>query len=378
MKAQIVTGLLFGDEGKGATVNFLCSQPETPTLVVRYGGGAQCAHTVVRDDGTCHTFSQFGSGTLAGVPTFLSQYMCVRPDWLIEEAGSLQALGISDPFSKIYVHEDALISTIYHQEASVLAAPKHMRGTTGVGVGQTGNYANSFPDDAIKAKDCFDRDILTSKLRLMRERIAPHSPHAASLVATDLQICMSDVRLWNTGYWNIQREKGTIVFEGHQGVLLDKKFGYRPYVTSDDTTFIGADALLSGYEGQREYYGVMRTYMTRHGAGPLITESHIFDDIPEPHNGDKDPLFQGKFRRGFMDFDEVRKAIQILHEPDLRIVLTHMDCLEAMRKILLPVKYQESMMWTALLKPMNFEEYIGKPIYILGEGPRTKDYSWTR
>ena len=46
MKAIVTVGLGFGDEGKGATVDYLTRQFRSD-LVVRYSGGAQAAHNVV-------------------------------------------------------------------------------------------------------------------------------------------------------------------------------------------------------------------------------------------------------------------------------------------------------------------------------------------
>jgi adenylosuccinate synthase len=55
-----VAGLFYGDEGKGATVDFLVRETGAQ-LVVRYGGGPQAAHHVVRpEDGVWHCFAQFG------------------------------------------------------------------------------------------------------------------------------------------------------------------------------------------------------------------------------------------------------------------------------------------------------------------------------
>jgi adenylosuccinate synthase len=49
-KAQIVIGLGFGDEGKGITTDFLAQQnPES--VVIRFSGGQQAAHTVMMDEG---------------------------------------------------------------------------------------------------------------------------------------------------------------------------------------------------------------------------------------------------------------------------------------------------------------------------------------
>ena len=51
MKRAIITiGLGFGDEGKGATIDYLARQYEAD-LVVRYCGGSQAGHNVQLPDG---------------------------------------------------------------------------------------------------------------------------------------------------------------------------------------------------------------------------------------------------------------------------------------------------------------------------------------
>ena len=73
MRAYIVVDLGFGDSGKGLLTDYLARHHEAG-VVVRYNGGAQAGHNVVRPDGRQHTFSQFGSGTfIPGVRTYLSR-----------------------------------------------------------------------------------------------------------------------------------------------------------------------------------------------------------------------------------------------------------------------------------------------------------------
>ncbi|HSY75885.1 MAG TPA: adenylosuccinate synthetase, partial [Bacteroidia bacterium] len=67
-KVSIVVGLGYGDESKGSTTAFLCQQGSNP-LVIRYCGGHQAGHTVIYS-GKRHVFSNFGSGTLQGAPTY--------------------------------------------------------------------------------------------------------------------------------------------------------------------------------------------------------------------------------------------------------------------------------------------------------------------
>ena len=49
-RAIVTVGLGFGDEGKGAAVDYLCRRFGAD-LVVRYGGGSQAGHNVRLPDG---------------------------------------------------------------------------------------------------------------------------------------------------------------------------------------------------------------------------------------------------------------------------------------------------------------------------------------
>ena len=53
----VVLGLAYGDEGKGSVTDHL-TRLHSASLIVRFSGGAQCAHNVVTEDGRHHTFAQ--------------------------------------------------------------------------------------------------------------------------------------------------------------------------------------------------------------------------------------------------------------------------------------------------------------------------------
>ena len=88
MRARAVIGSNFGDEGKGLVVDYLCKTGGE--VVVRFNGGAQAGHTVVTPEGLRHVFRHFGSGTLYGVPTFLSQFFIVNPIIFFHELQDLR------------------------------------------------------------------------------------------------------------------------------------------------------------------------------------------------------------------------------------------------------------------------------------------------
>ena len=54
------------------------------------------------------------------------------------------------------------------------------------------------------------------------------------------------------------------------------------------------------YEGERNRIGVLRSYFTRHGAGPFVTEDvELTKNLAEPHNSSAG--WQGRFRAGWLE-----------------------------------------------------------------------------
>ncbi|UFS97441.1 adenylosuccinate synthetase [Nocardia huaxiensis] len=331
----IVVDLGFGDAGKGATVDWLCS-PEAGldvAAVVRFNGGAQAAHTVVAG-GRQHTFRQFGSGTLSGVPTLLSRHVLVEPIALAAEARALAALGVRDPLSLLYVDERALLTTPIHGAANRCredARGSSRHGSCGIGIGETAAYA--LDHDAPRVADCLRPEVLRRKLIALEEHYRPllargmhgHDPiddlvRAYTEFARAVAILPGDQL---AGF----AETGRLVFEGAQGVLLDEWRGFHPYTTWSTVEPRHARAML-GRIGARGYVlGVTRSYMTRHGAGPFPTEDTTLS-IPEPHNGIG--VYQGAFRQGHLDPILLRYAIDACGGID-GLAVNHLDAAAGIR-----------------------------------------------
>ena len=86
--------LFFGDQCKGTTIEFIAKESNAHT-VIRFRGGAQAAHTIVRPDGYYHQFQQFGSATfLPGVRTHLTRFMVMSPWRMMDEEERLKKLGV--------------------------------------------------------------------------------------------------------------------------------------------------------------------------------------------------------------------------------------------------------------------------------------------
>ena len=78
MRALVVIGANYGDEGKGRLVDWLVARHGTDSVVVRSTGGAQAGHTVALADGQPrHVVHHLGSGTLRGAATHMSRFIAL-------------------------------------------------------------------------------------------------------------------------------------------------------------------------------------------------------------------------------------------------------------------------------------------------------------
>ena len=325
-RAIVVQGLGFGDEGKGATVDFLARELSAD-LVVRYCGGSQAGHNVALPDGRRHVFSQFGAGTLAGAATYLGAPMIINPPTIQKEAEHLREMTGEDPFGKLLVHPQALVSTIYHQQLNrlrELSRGANRHGSCGHGIGETRNYWLKQGGDAIFAADLHDRDTLRGKLELLRQRILLEVQEFLDRIPAEeswrLTLLMEPAARAAKDLWEVATPLSfqatipaytTAIFEGAQGVLLDEWRGFHPHTTWSTVTLEPALSMVE--ESQAEelcVLGVTRVYATRHGAGPLPTKSPELDaQLTDPGNPTND--WQGTIRRGWLDLVLLRYAAEV-------------------------------------------------------------------
>lgn len=333
----VVVDLGFGDAGKGATVDWLCSTPAgiAPVAVVRFNGGAQAAHNVITDDGRHHRFRQFGSGTLSGIPTYLSEHMMVDPIQLATEVRELRRSGVSKPLSLLTISARALLTTPIH--AAVNRTREDLRGagrhgSCGLGIGETAWYALANGSAAPRVGD--SRGSLREKLHLMAQFYRPllagghhHHPDVEDLVElySDFRQAVS---LGGPDELALLASRGRLIFEGAQGVLLDQWRGFHPYTTWSTTTPHNARSMLADIGEVPYVLGLTRSYQVRHGAGPFPSESAALTAaLPEPHNGQG--RYQGDFRAGHFDPVLLEYALKACEGVDA-LGISHLDRLGAL------------------------------------------------
>lgn len=353
-QAIIIVDLGFGDAGKGSITDYLSRELPVHT-VIRYNGGTQAAHNVITPDGRHHTFRQFGSGTLVeGVRTHLSRFMLVDPLSLFKEERELVGIGITDAFSRTTVDRLAVITTPFHQAVNRLkeiARDNNRHGSCGLGIGETMSDFLTYKDRVLLAADFTEPVDLIKKLTFLRElQLDKIADIRSDLPGTDqtrkelqllddrgaVRYCAdlyeyfaTQAKIVDSDYTRrVLNRPGTVLFEGAQGVLLDQAYGFFPHTTWTDTTAANAITLLSesDYRDQKTKLGVIRTYSTRHGAGPFVTEdAGLTKRIPEIHNASN--AWQGDWRNGYLDLVLTRYAMEATGGVD-GLVVTHLDRLK--------------------------------------------------
>lgn len=336
VRPKVVVGLGYGDEGKGMTTGFLAEQLSRQgkrPLVIRWNGAAQAAHNV-RIHGQHHTFSQFGSGSLSGGATLLSDKMLVSPFALMSEAADLMRIGL-DPLHTLMIDRHApLLLPVHAQVNQELerARGAHRHGSVGIGVGIARSYEEDMGDAGDssvvpRVDDLSNPFVLADKISTMVdwlqnrfhvEILMPRSE--VERLATSLHTVYDDLtaagtKITATGnvLWDNRSHADTMVFEGSQGVMLDLRYGYFPHVTygwmlPDDVMDMCRMAELPA----PEIIGCTRTYSTRHGMGPFPPEGSC--DVPEPDN--RTGEFQGSFRTGVLDLGTLAYTADLL-KPDM-------------------------------------------------------------
>jgi adenylosuccinate synthase len=342
----------FGDSGKGLFTDALCRRWPVHT-VVRFNGGAQAGHNVVLPDGRHHTFSQFGSGSFVpGVSTLLAAPVVVHPTALLVEEAWLRRAGVHDALTRLVVDARCRITTPFHQAARRLREwlrGDRAHGSCGVGVGETVRHSLQHPEQTLRFADLLRPAQAMVKLSAIRETLAAefdldrlrrHEAWAAEarLLASDAvsaawlaQACALARQVPPAPREALAerlRREGSVLFEGAQGLLLDEWHGFHPHTTWSSVGPAAAEAVLAelGIATPVQHLGILRSYLTRHGPGPLPTEDPALQALPEPHNASDG--WQGAFRRGHPDAVLLRYAVEAarsLHG----LLISHADALRS-------------------------------------------------
>lgn len=352
MACTCVVGLQWGDEAKGKIVDLLTEQHD---IVVRYNGGANAGHTVVRD-GQTFKFSLLPTGVLKpNITSVIANGVVVYPPRFQEEVASLRAAGIAVG-SNLAVSDHAHVIFPYHleEERCSEAGSEQAIGTTGRGIGpcyqdKVGRSSGIRVGELLYPEHLRKRlhAIVPRKNRLLRAQ----SPEARTFDADGLadeylkhaETLRPHIQDTNRLLQQAHRSGKRVLFEAAQGSLLDVDHGTYPYVTSSNSSTAG---VWSGSGLSARYLervvGVIKAYSTRVGRGPFPTELNDgADGIGEKirRTGREYGTVTGRPRRcGWFDAVAVRYTAALSAADELALML--LDVLSELKELAICTAYE--------------------------------------
>lgn len=301
-RAVIVIGCSYGDEGKGLATDFMAGRLPEPCLNILINGGAQRGHTVELPDGRRHIFHHFGSAALRGSCSYADEDFILNPLLFLPEREELQAdFGLTPrlaahPRCRLSTPWDMMLGQIIEENRG---AARH--GSCGCGIQETRlrflrtGWALHWGDLGTVTRDAF----LTYCRRIAEEyvpaRLAElhmtanaewqailHGDGIAEHFWEDLQAMLGCVE---TREWEpLAQAFPSLIFEAGQGLALDaRNTADFPYLTPSRTTSLVSAQRIAALPGETdtEILYVTRSYLTRHGAGPLPGECPREEINPE-------------------------------------------------------------------------------------------------
>nr|PVC49854.1 hypothetical protein MACL_00002719 [Theileria orientalis] len=356
-KVILISGMQWGDEGKGKLVSHLAPDFE---LFARYNGGHNSGHEVMIDN-VAYKLHLLPCGSLSNhAINVLGNGVVVHLESLIREMETLEKAGISMK-NRLFISERAHLIFDFHIEldkGNESDSRKYASkiGTTKRGIGPS--YSTKSARTGIMVAEMFNWpnfEMLVKALchrvnvgRLTDEEIDQLAnieleKHKRYFEA--VKHCIVDVSFMVRQY--IKNGK-RVFFEGANGVLLDLSLGTYPFVTSSNTTSSGVyNGLGLSPSLPILKIGVLKCYQTRVGDGPFPTE--LFGISPYISNetfqklsriGNEFGVSTGRCRRcGWLDMVAAKYA-QETNGFDL-INLTKLDVLSHLSEVKVCVNYKD-------------------------------------
>jgi adenylosuccinate synthase len=345
MPATVIVGLQWGDEGKGKTTDFLAEQV---AMVVRYQGGDNAGHTVVKGD-EVFKLRLTPSGVLyPHITSVIGNGVVVNPLTLIDEFDMLTERGID--VSRVRVSRSAHVIMPYHVALDVGNEARlgdGKVGTTGRGIGPT--YGDRAWRLGLRMEDLLDRAVLRERIEraLVDKNIVLE---AMGRPTFGVDALVEQAAGWGERLcdhlddttWLVQAALARgehVLLEGAQGTLLDLDHGSYPFVTSSNP--VAGGACTGGGIGPLqvdEVIGVMKAYSTRVGSGPYPTELHDEIGAGIAERGHEVGTVTGRPRRvGWFDAVPLRYAVAVNSVSS--IMLNKLDILSGLETVRLCVGY---------------------------------------
>ncbi len=346
MKADVLLGLQWGDEGKGKIVDIL-----TPkyNVIARFQGGPNAGHSL-KFGNISHVLHTIPSGIFhSDKINLIGNGVVIDPVVLKHEIDKLTAMGV-DVSKNLFISKKAHLILPTHKlldAASEQAKGKTKIGSTLKGIGPT--YMDKTGRNGLRVGDVLQHNFMEQYNKLVKKHKQLLSFYAYEYDLEPLQDeWMQSIEFLKTlnltdsehAVNRYLQEQKTVLAEGAQGTLLDIDFGSYPYVTSSNTITAGACTGLGIAPNKiGEVYGIFKAYCTRVGNGPFPTE--LLDETGEKIRkaGHEFGATTGRPRRcGWLDLPALKYAIMI--NGVTQLIMTKADVLGEFDTISVCTHYQ--------------------------------------
>lgn len=342
MKADVIVGIQWGDEGKGKIVDMLAQKYD---MVCRSQGGHNAGHTIWVD-GVKYVLQLIPSGILnPKAINIIGNGVVVSPSNILKEMSQFGSL-----VGRLYISDKAHLNLPFHaliDQAKERLKGEKAIGTTGKGIGPT--YSEKVSRNGFRAGDLLNPSKLCDDIleyfeqnRAIFDVLDIKTPTKIELL-NELEDYSSKLAPYITNttnmVWKALEENKRVLLEGAQGTLLDIDHGTYPYVTSSSTVSGGACTGLGlNPKDIGDITGIVKAYCTRVGNGPFPTEDFTHYGKTMGEVGKEFGAVTGRKRRcGWFDAVAVRYASR-LNGCD-KLALMKLDVLDGFDKIKVCVAY---------------------------------------
>ncbi|MGD9717938.1 MAG: adenylosuccinate synthase [Sulfurimonadaceae bacterium] len=364
MKADVIVGIQWGDEGKGKIVDNLAQKYD---MVCRSQGGHNAGHTIWVD-GTRYALHLIPSGVLnPKAINVIGNGVVLSPESIIKEMTQFENLE-----GRLFISDKAHLNLPYHslidQAREKLKGDKAI-GTTGKGIGpaysdKINRVGHRVGELLNPAKLCDSILASFEQNRAIFDVLGIATPNKTELLA-ELEGYSQKLSPFITNTTNmvwraLDEENKKVLLEGAQGTMLDIDHGTYPYVTSSSTVSAGACTGLGlNPKDIGKVTGIVKAYCTRVGNGPFPSEDLGQEGAKMREQGHEFGTTTGRPRRcGWFDAVATRYASRLNGCDEL--ALMKLDVLDGFSEVKVCVAYEVNGEQIDYL-PQNLEDV--KPVY---------------
>ena len=350
-----VTGINWGDEGKGRVIDLLA---ENADIVARYQGGNNAGHTVVTEKGK-FILNLLPSGILhPEVTCVLGTGMVIDLEHLAGEMEAIEARGVKVEPENLKLSDKATISMPWHKvqdglEEDRLAKKGSAFGSTRRGIAYA--YSDKYRKKTLRLGDLLHLDEERTQNRLHMILDAKNMELAGCYhqepMSYDalLNWCRQQAAYFapficDVGAFLQQAHDSgkRIVLEAQLGAMRDIDYGIFPF-TSSSNTLAAYAPLGAGIPNCKldHVVGVLKAYSTCVGAGPFAAENAMGEAWNEKLRkaGGEYGAATGRPRRvGPIDLVATRYGVRMQNATN--IALTKLDILSYMDRIPVCAHYE--------------------------------------